>query len=163
QGGYNGWHNDVACNLMSPLEATGPRANADEYPFLPISAGIPAAHRALVHPVNFNDLDCVEAVCKKYQVAGLLTEPVLQNIGVVPPRPGYLEGLRKLADRFGFVLIFDEVKTGFRHTFGGYSTLAGVQPDLVVYGKALANGYPIAAIGGRRDLMDSLVRCRPAR
>ena len=163
QGGYNGWHNDVACNLMSPLEATGPRAVAQEYPFLPITAGIPAAHQALVHPVNFNDLDSVEAVCKKYDVAGLLTEPVLQNIGVVPPRPGYLEGLRKLADRFGFVLIFDEVKTGFRHTFGGYSTVAGVTPDLVVYGKALANGYPIAAIGGRRELMDYFVHRDPAR
>jgi glutamate-1-semialdehyde 2,1-aminomutase len=157
QGGYNGWHNDVACNLMTPLDVVGERVTAGEYPFLPISAGIPKAHGELVHPVNFNDLDSVRAVCERYPVAGLILEPVLQNIGVVPPCPGYLEGLRSLADKFGFVLIFDEVKTGFRHAFGGYSAISGVTPDLAVYGKALANGYPIAAIGGRRELMDYFV------
>ena len=157
QGGYNGWHNDVACNLMSPLEVVGKRVVAGEYPFLPISAGIPKAHSDLVHPVNFNDLDSVRAVCERYPIAGLITEPVLQNIGVVPPRPGYLEGLKRLAAEFGFVLIFDEVKTGFRHAFAGYSAISGVTPDLAIYGKALANGYPIAAIGGRRELMDYFV------
>jgi glutamate-1-semialdehyde 2,1-aminomutase len=157
QGGYNGWHNDVACNLMTPLQDLGERATADEYPFFPISAGIPEAHRRLVHPVNFNDLDSVEAVCRRFPIACLITEPVLQNIGVVPPRPGYLEGLRRLADRYGFVLVFDEVKTGFRHGFRGFAGVSGVSPDLVVYGKALANGYPIAALGGRRDLMDLVV------
>ncbi|HTM49993.1 MAG TPA: aminotransferase class III-fold pyridoxal phosphate-dependent enzyme [Bryobacteraceae bacterium] len=157
QGGYNGWHNDVACNVMTPLEAVGPRVTAGEYPYLPISAGVPAAHKALVHPVNFNDLDSVEAMCRQYEIAGLITEPVLQNIGVVPPGPGYLAGLRMLADRYGFVLIFDEVKTGFRHGFGGYSAISGVTPDLAVYGKALANGYPIAAIGGSRRLLDYFV------
>lgn len=154
QGGYNGWHNDVACNLMTPLATLGPRVSPGEYPFLPISAGIPEAHRALVHPVNFNDLDSVEWVCKKYPVAGLITEPILQNIGIVHPKPGYLAGLRALADRYGFLLVFDEVKTGFRHAPGGYASLAGVTPDVAVYGKALANGYPMAAIAGKRALMD---------
>ncbi|MGH9632099.1 MAG: aspartate aminotransferase family protein, partial [Bryobacteraceae bacterium] len=164
QGGYNGWHNDVACNLMTPLDTLGERVTASEYPFLPISAGIPAAHQELVHPVNFNDLESVRAVCERYPVAGLITEPVLQNIGVLPPLPGYLEGLRRLADEFGFVLIFDEVKTGFRHGFGGYAAMsAQAAPDLVVYGKALANGYPIAAIGGRGDLMEYFVDPDPAR
>jgi glutamate-1-semialdehyde 2,1-aminomutase len=163
QGGYNGWHNDVACNLMTPLDVLGARVEADEYPFVPISAGIPKAHSELVHPINFNDLDSVRAVCEAYPVAGLITEPVLQNIGVVPPRPGYLEGLKSLAAEFGFVLIFDEVKTGFRHSFGGYSAVSGVAPDLVIYGKALANGYPIAAIGGRRELMDYFVHPDPSR
>jgi glutamate-1-semialdehyde 2,1-aminomutase len=157
QGGYNGWHNDVACNLMTPLEQLGPRVEAGEYPFHSLSAGIPEAHKALVHPVNFNDLASVEAVCEKYGVAALMTEPALQNIGIVPPKPGYLEGLRKLADRYGFVLIFDEVKTGFRHGFGGMAALSGVRPDLAVYGKAIANGYPMAALGGRKDLMDLFV------
>jgi glutamate-1-semialdehyde 2,1-aminomutase len=69
--------------------------------------------------------------------------------------------LRALADKYGFVLIFDEVKTGFRHALGGYSTLSGVSPDLVVYGKAIANGYPIAVIGGRKDLMDLFVSPDP--
>lgn len=157
QGGYNGWHNDVACNLMTPLDALGPRVSPGEYPFLTISAGIPDAHKALVHPINFNDLDSVRWVCERYPIAALITEPILQNIGLVHPKPGYLAGLRKLADEFGFVLIFDEVKTGFRHALGGYAQIAGVRPDLAVYGKAIANGYPIAALGGKKALMDYFI------
>ena len=154
QGGYNGWHNDVSCNLMTPLQELGPRVSPGEYPYRPISAGIPVEHRKLVHPVNFNDLESIEYVCNQYQIAGLITEPILQNIGVVKPEPGYLEGLRRLADRYGFVLIFDEVKTGFRHAIGGYASIAGVNPDLAVFGKAVANGYPLAVIGGKKELMD---------
>ena len=90
-------------------------------------------------------------------VAALIVEPILQNIGIVHPLPGYLQGLRKLADRYGFALIFDEVKTGFRHALGGYASISGVQPDLVVYGKALANGYPIAALAGRNEFMQYFV------
>jgi glutamate-1-semialdehyde 2,1-aminomutase len=161
QGGYHGWHNDVACNLMTPLSALGPRRVADEYPFVSISAGIPEEHSKLVHAVNFNDLESIEAMCRKYPIAALIAEPILQNVGVIQPQPGYLEGLRALADKYGFVLIFDEVKTGFRHALGGYSTLCGVSPDLVVYGKAIANGYPIAVIGGRKDLMDLFVSPDP--
>jgi glutamate-1-semialdehyde 2,1-aminomutase len=161
QGGYHGWHNDVACNLMSPLAAMGPRRVADEYPYLPISAGIPSEHSELVHSINFNDLDSVEAMCRKYPIAALITEPILQNIGVVHPLPGYLEGLRELAGKYGFVLIFDEVKTGFRHALGGYAALSGVNPDLVVYGKAIANGYPLAVVGGKKELMDLFVAPDP--
>ncbi|SFR98538.1 glutamate-1-semialdehyde 2,1-aminomutase [Granulicella pectinivorans] len=157
QGGYHGWHNDVACNLMTPLAKLGPRRVADEYPFETISAGIPQEHSSLIHAINFNDLESVEAMCRKYPIAALITEPILQNIGIVHPLPGYLEGLRALADKYGFVLIFDEVKTGFRHALGGYSAVAGVAPDLVVYGKAIANGYPLAVIGGKKELMDLFV------
>ncbi len=157
QGGYNGWHNDVACNLMTPLNDLGPRVSPGEYPFKAISAGIPLEHQALVHSVNFNDLESVRYVCEKYPIAALITEPILQNIGIVKPEPGFLSGLRELADEFGFVLIFDEVKTGFRHAVGGYSSLAGVAPDLVVFGKALANGYPIAVLAGRADMMNRFV------
>ena len=91
-------------------------------------------------------------------MAALITEPILQNIGIVEPEPRYLEGLRKLADRYGFILIFDEVKTGFRHGIGGYAKITGVTPDLVVFGKAMANGYPIAALGGKKKLMDCTLR-----
>jgi glutamate-1-semialdehyde 2,1-aminomutase len=157
QGGYNGWHNDVACNLMTPLAEAGPRVSPGEYPFCPISAGIPAAHQALIHPVNFNDLESVDWVCRNYKVAALITEPILQNIGMVKPLPGYLEGLRRLADQHGFILVFDEVKTGFRHALGGFASIAGVRPDLAVYGKAVANGYPLSVLGGRRDLMEYFV------
>jgi glutamate-1-semialdehyde 2,1-aminomutase len=157
QGGYNGWHNDVSCNLMTPLEDLGPRVSPGEYAYKPISAGVPIDHQKLVHIVNFNDLDSVRYVCKKYPIAALLTEPILQNIGVVKPEPSYLSGLRALADEFGFLLIFDEVKTGFRHAIGGYASIANVMPDLAVFGKAVANGYPMAVIGGKRRLMDFFV------
>jgi glutamate-1-semialdehyde 2,1-aminomutase len=157
QGGYNGWHNDVACNLMTPLAQVGERVSPGEYPFIPISSGIPIAHQLLVHSINFNDLASVRFVCDKYQVAALIVEPILQNIGVVKPAEGYLSGLRKLADQYGFILIFDEVKTGFRHALGGYAQISGVSPDLAVYGKAVANGYPMAALGGKRDLMGLFV------
>lgn len=163
QGGYNGWHNDVSCNLMTPLSVLGPRRSPGEYPYHSLSAGVPEEHRRLVHPINFNDLDSVEYVCGRYPVAALIAEPILQNIGVVHPRAGYLEGLRRLADRRGFVLIFDEVKTGFRSALGGYAAIAGVKPDLAVFGKAVANGYPIAALGGRRELMEYFVHPDAAR
>jgi glutamate-1-semialdehyde 2,1-aminomutase len=93
----------------------------------------------------------------------MILEPILQNIGVVKPVTGYLEGLRVLADRYGFLLIFDEVKTGFRHALGGYATVSGVTPDLVVYGKAVANGFPLAVLGGKRGYMDMFVTPDPAR
>ncbi len=163
QGGYHGWHNDVACNLMTPLKTLGPRISPGEYPFYGISAGIPRQHQELVHIANFNDLASVEWICERYPIAALITEPILQNVGIVHPAPGYLEGLRALADRYGFVLIFDEVKTGFRHAIGGYATLCGVTPDLAIYGKAIANGFPIAVIGGKRELMDMFVDSNPAR
>jgi glutamate-1-semialdehyde 2,1-aminomutase len=163
QGGYNGWHNDVSCNLMTPLEDLGPRVSPGEYPYKPISAGVPVDHQKLVHIVNFNDLDSVRYVCEKYPIAALLIEPILQNIGIVKPEPRFLLGLRKLADEFGFVLIFDEVKTGFRHAVGGYASIAKVMPDLAVFGKAVANGYPMAVIGGKRSLMDFFVHPDPSR
>ena len=163
QGGYHGWHNDVSCNLMTPLSALGERRVADEYPFLPISAGIPREHQELVHIVNFNDLESVEVVCQRYPIAAMILEPVLQNVGIIKPKPGYLAGLRALADKYGFALIFDEVKTGFRHALGGFTALSGVIPDLVVYGKAIANGYPIAVVGGKRELMDLFVDPNPAK
>jgi glutamate-1-semialdehyde 2,1-aminomutase len=163
QGGYNGWHNDVACNLMTPLPQLGPRRSPGEYEFHPISAGIPEAHRALIHPVNYNDPDSVRWVCEKYPVAALITEPILQNVGLIKPRPGYLEALRKLADDLGFLLIFDEIKTGFRHAFGGYAEVSGITPDLAVYGKAIASGYPLAAIAGAAKWMDYFYHPEPAK
>jgi glutamate-1-semialdehyde 2,1-aminomutase len=148
---------------MTPLEQLGPRRSPGEYPYLSLSAGVPAPHQQLVHPVNFNDLPSVEYVCEKYPIAALITEPVLQNVGILKPEPGYLDGLRKLAGKFGLVLIFDEIKTGFRHGIGGYAAIAGVKPDLAVYGKAVANGYPMAVLGGRRDLMDLFVHPNPSK
>ncbi len=163
QVGYNGWHNDVSNNLMTPLDQLGPRRSPGEYPYHAISAGVPLEHQRLVHSVNFNDLESVEYVCKRYPVGALIAEPILQNIGVIHPQPGYLKGLRELADKYHFLLIFDEVKTGFRHAIGGCSSLFGVRPDLVVFGKAIANGYPMAALGGKREYMNRFVDPVPSR
>lgn len=157
QGGYNGWHNDVAVNVMTPLSEIGPRVSPGEYKVVSLSAGVPASVFHHVHVVNFNDLESVRYVIQRHPVAAIILEPILQNIGVVKPEPGYLAGLRQICDEAGVVLIFDEVKTGFRHALGGYQALAGVKPDLSVFGKAIANGYPIGAIGGRKDLMSAFV------
>ena len=155
QGSYNGHHDTVAVNLMTSVEDLGGhQVEGDEYPVVPITAGIPESQLQLLHPVEFNDLGAVEVVARRHEIAALITEPVLQNIGVVKPRPGYLAGLRELADRYGFLLVFDEVKTGFRASLSGYQGLEGVAPDLSTFGKAMANGYPIAALAGRRGYMD---------
>ena len=157
QGGYNGWHNDVACNVISARNEVGERVSPGEYPFDSLSSGIPEEHKSLVHVINYNDLDSVRYLLKRHPVACILLEPILQNIGIVKPLPGYLQELRKLADEDGFLLIFDEVKTGFRHALGGYQSICGVQPDLSTFGKAVANGYPLGVIGGKKKYMDYFV------
>jgi glutamate-1-semialdehyde 2,1-aminomutase len=105
---------------------------------------------------RFNDLEDVERTLRSNpdQVAGIILEPIPHNVGTLLPEPGFLEGLRALCDREGIVLIFDEVISGFRHHVGGYQTVCGVTPDLTTMGKAMANGFPMAAIGGKRRLMD---------
>ena len=163
QGGYNGNHDELALNVFNTAAEIGPRVSPGEYPLKPLGAGTTITQTRFTHAVNYNDLESVRYVCRRYPVAALITEPLLQNIGVVKPKPGYLEGLRDLADEFGFLLVFDEVKTGFRHALGGYAELSGVKPDLVVYGKAVANGFPLAAVGGKWAHLDSIIDPDPAR
>jgi glutamate-1-semialdehyde 2,1-aminomutase len=157
QGGYNGNHDELACNVFNTIAEIGPRVSPGEYPLRPLGAGTTIETTHFVHPVNFNDPESVRYVCRRYPIAALITEPILQNIGVVRPRDGYLATLRSLADEFGFLLVFDEVKTGFRHALGGYSEISGVRPDLVTYGKAVANGFPLALVGGKREYMDYII------
>jgi glutamate-1-semialdehyde 2,1-aminomutase len=157
QGGYNGNHDELACNVFNTVAEIGPRVSPGEYPLRPLGAGTTIEATRFVHPVNFNDLESVRYVCRRYPIAAMITEPILQNIGVVRPREGYLTALRALADEFGFLLIFDEVKTGFRHALGGYSEISRIRPDLVTYGKAVANGFPLALLGGKREYMDYIV------
>jgi glutamate-1-semialdehyde 2,1-aminomutase len=107
---------------------------------------------------RFNDLEHVEETLRAHsdQVAGVVVEPVIHNApgGCILPQPGFLEGLRALCDREGVILLFDEVITGFRHALGGYQSICGVTPDLTTMAKAIANGYPLAAIAGKRELME---------
>ena len=153
QGGYNGWMDYVAFNLMDPhglLETDDP---GESRQLRPITAGIPKAVHNTVRVVEFNDLGAAEAVLSNRDIAAIIVEPVLQNVGIVKPNEGYLQGLRELCDRYGTVLIFDEVKTGFRYCLGGYQALSGVTPDLSIFGKAVANGYPVGVVGGKREVM----------
>ncbi len=163
QGGYNGNHDELAVNVFNTLAEIGPRVSPGEYPIKPLGAGTTVMHNRFTHAVNYNDLESVRYICRRFPIAALITEPLLQNIGVVKAKPGYLEGLRDLADEFGFLLVFDEVKTGFRHALGGYSQVSGVKPDLVVYGKAVANGFPLAAVAGKAEYLDSIIDPDPAR
>jgi glutamate-1-semialdehyde 2,1-aminomutase len=152
-GGFNGSHNDVARAVMPSLDEIGPRVSPGEYQVPSMSAGVPSEARERLHIVNYNDAESIAWVMQRYPVACVLTEPVLQNIGVVPPREGYLKAVRELCDRNGSLLVFDEVKTGFRSALGGYQSLCGVRPDLSVFGKAVANGYPLGVVGGRAEVM----------
>jgi len=162
-GGYNGWHNDVARAVAPSLAAVGPRVSPGEYPFVPSSAGVPEGVARRVHVVNYNDAASIEYVMRRYPIACVLTEPVLQNVGIMPPKPGYLEAVSDLCRKNGSLLVFDEVKTGFRSALGGYQSICGISPDLSVFGKALANGYPMGAIGGRGDVMGLFDHADPAK
>ncbi len=125
---------------------------------IPDSAGVPPALAALTVTVDYNDLAGVEAVFRGHgeRVAAVIVEPVAGNMGVVPPAPGFLEGLRALCTRAGAILIFDEVITGFRVAYGGAQQRYGVRPDLTCLGKIIGGGLPVGAYGGRRDLMSAV-------
>jgi glutamate-1-semialdehyde 2,1-aminomutase len=102
----------------------------------------------------FNDAAAVEAALAAGDVAAVIVEPIPHNIGCVLPEPGFLEAVQASCAKHGTIFVLDEVITGFRHAPGGYQELAGLRPDLTTLGKAMANGYPIGALGGRRDLME---------
>lgn len=146
QGCYHGWHDSVAMNVISPAERVGTKD--------PLSRGIlpEVIDATIVCP--FNDAQAVERALEEHDVAAIIVEPIPHNIGAVLPLPGFLERLRELATKHGTVLVFDEVITGFRHGLGGYQAVAGVTPDLTTLGKAMANGWPVSALGGKAELMD---------
>jgi len=125
---------------------------------LPETLGIPEAFASATLVAPFNDLAGAIAMIKDHQkdLAGVIVEPVCGNMGVIPPEPGFLEGLREITSRHGIVLIFDEVITGFRLAPGGAQERYGVMPDLTCLGKILGGGLPVGAFGGRRDIMDLL-------
>jgi len=147
QGCFHGWHDAVAMNVISPADRVGGKD--------PLSKGmLPEVVDATI-VCRFNDVDDVSRALEAHlgDVAAIILEPIPHNIGAVLPDPGFLQALRDLCDRHGALLIFDEVITGFRHGLAGYEAIAGVTPDLATRGKAMANGYPIGALGGRAELM----------
>lgn len=123
---------------------------------VPDSAGVPKGCTEDTMIAVYNDLDSVRALMEQAdgQTAAVIVEAVGANMGVVPPKKGFLEGLRKLCDEYGALLIFDEVITGFRLAFGGAAEYFGVTPDLVTYGKIIGAGMPVGAYGGRREIME---------
>jgi glutamate-1-semialdehyde 2,1-aminomutase len=156
EGHYHGWFDTLLVSPAgSPLEALGP-VEAPR-PYLP-SAGQSAAAAQDVMPLPWNDLAVLEAylVAHGQETAAVLMEPILCNTSVILPRPGYLEGVRALCDRYDVALIFDEVITGFRVGLGGAQKQLGVTPDLSVFAKAVAGGFAIAVLAGTRRLMGPL-------
>jgi glutamate-1-semialdehyde 2,1-aminomutase len=130
---------------------------------VPDSAGVPAALAALTLTVGYNDLDAVRALfaARGEEIAAVIVEPVAGNMGVVPPAPGFLEGLREVTRAHGAVLIFDEVITGFRIAYGGAQERYGIRADLTCLGKIIGGGLPVGAYGGRRDLMERVAPLGP--
>lgn len=130
---------------------------------LPDSPGVPANTVKDTLVADFNNLDSVEALFKKYpeQIAAIIVEPVAGNMGVVPPLPGFLEGLRTITSREGSVLIFDEVMTGFRVHKGGAQTLYNIKPDLTTLGKVIGGGLPVGAYGGKKEIMQMIAPAGP--
>ncbi|MDD2902070.1 MAG: glutamate-1-semialdehyde 2,1-aminomutase [Syntrophales bacterium] len=130
---------------------------------IPGSPGVPAEIAGLTLSLPYNDLEAVEKALKQYpgEVAAIFVEPVAGNMGVVPPAPGFLEGLRRFCDNEGCLLVFDEVITGFRVAWGGAQSLYGIKPDLTCLGKIMGGGLPVGAYGGRRDLMGQMAPSGP--
>jgi glutamate-1-semialdehyde 2,1-aminomutase len=148
QGCYHGWHDYIAANVISAPDKVG---HLD-----PISAGIlPDALENLV-VLRFNDVAQLEETMNRRgdEIAAVILEPIIHTIGCVVPSQAFIDALRGTTAQHGAMLIFDEVVTGFRHHLGGYQAIAGVRPDLTTFAKAMANGYPIAALGGRADVME---------
>lgn len=129
----------------------------------PDSAGVPAGAAQDTLIAQYNDLHSVEALLKANAgaVAAVIVEPVAANMGVVPPKQGFLQGLRGLCDQYGALLIFDEVITGFRLAKGGAQAYFGVRADLVTYGKIIGGGMPVGAYAGSRALMEQVAPCGP--
>lgn len=153
EGHYHGWFDTILVSVAPPLAAAGP--HEAPVPHLP-SAGQSAAAAQDIVVLPWNDLEVVRGYLLAHgsETAALIMEPILCNTGVVLPRAGYLEGVRELCDQYGVVLIFDEVITGFRVGLHSAQGLLGVTPDIAVFAKALAGGFPIGAVAGKRAIMD---------
>jgi len=148
QGSYHGTHDYLLSNrLASGLSRGGVEPD-------PQAGVLPEALDATL-VCRYNDLDSLASVVAEHgdDVAAIFVEPYGHNVGGAAPRPGFLEGLRRTADAIGAMLVFDEVITGIRHGLGGYQAVAGVTPDVATLAKALGNGLPIAAVGGKREVM----------
>lgn len=153
EGSYHGHGDSLLIKAGSGVATLG----------LPDSPGVPADIAKNTLTVAYNDLESAKLVFEKFgaDLAAVILEPVAGNMGVVPPQPGFLEGLRKLTEENGTVLIFDEVMTGFRVDFGCAQEYYGIKPDLTCLGKVIGGGLPVGAFGGKREIMEKIAPAGP--
>jgi glutamate-1-semialdehyde 2,1-aminomutase len=154
EGAYHGWSDLHFVSYHPALTMAAGRHNAPRG--LPDSTGMPQAFvdQLIIQP--FNDLEVIEKTIRErhFEIAAVLIEPVLANCGVIPPVEGYLEGLRKITEQHGVLLIFDEVMTGFRIAPGGAQEYFNIKPDISTFAKVLGGGFPAACFGGTKEVMD---------
>jgi len=169
EGSYHGHHDAVLFSVVPESDVLGTRftvsgesadADGSAYTTRPTSKGIPASmwHDTIIVP--FNDAHAVEELFTEHgdEIAALILEPVMMNIGIVVPRPGYLQALRDLCDRHGVVLIYDEVKCGGTIAYGGATERFGVKPHLAAFAKAIGGGATIGAFGGEASVMEHVAK-----
>jgi glutamate-1-semialdehyde 2,1-aminomutase len=157
EGHYHGWLDNVAWGLSTPsIEQLGTRENPTVFPW---TQGLPNHVENDFIILPWNDLALLEKKIKErhQEIAAIITEPIMCNNGCILPRDGYLQGMRNLCDRYNITLIFDEVITGFRTSLGGAQKFYDITPDLSIFAKAMASGYPISAIVGKKDWMNLIV------
>ncbi|MEP6688642.1 MAG: aspartate aminotransferase family protein, partial [Gemmatimonadales bacterium] len=157
EGSYHGHHDSVMFSIVPNADVMGGR---DRPGTAPVSKGMVKDAAKYIVVVPFNDADHLEGVLQErgHEIACLIMEPAMMNIGIVVPQPGYLQRVRDLCTKYGVVFIFDEIKTGFTIAAGGATERFGVQPDLVCLAKAISGGLPAAAFGGREELMRLIER-----
>ncbi|MEI2706744.1 MAG: aspartate aminotransferase family protein [Ilumatobacteraceae bacterium] len=157
EGGYHGHHDEVMISMKPPIDRAGP---ADNPTPIPATAGITEAVMADTIVIPYNDAAALERALAGNDVACFIVEPVMENIGICLPQPGYLEAVREITRAHGTKLIFDEVKTGITAGFGGATTVLGVQPDMVALAKSIGGGLPLGAFGGTSECMDEITTGR---
>jgi glutamate-1-semialdehyde 2,1-aminomutase len=157
EGAYHGVHDSVMVSVKPKREHWGDAKSPNP---VPASGGVPAAsvQNTLVAP--FNDLQAAEKIFTRYpdEIAAVIVEPIMMNVGICMPQPGYLEGLRDLTKRYGALLIFDEVKTGAKLARGGACEYFGIKPDLVCLAKSIGGGFPLAAFATSKTVMDAIAQ-----
>ncbi|MFM8794139.1 MAG: aspartate aminotransferase family protein [Acidimicrobiales bacterium] len=157
EGGYHGHHDEVMISMKPSLDLAGP---ADNPTPVPSTAGVTKAVLGDTIVIPYNDAEALERALTGNDVAAFIVEPVMENIGICLPQPGYLEAVRDITRRHGTLLIFDEVKTGITAGWSGATGALGVTPDLVCLAKSIGGGLPLGAFGGTRECMDQITAGR---